>query len=173
MKMTDFTAALVTLFGTAAIADEPTIQSPAPVIHLADTLDETDALGWCIDTLGRGWSEQIQSHSCKPQGGDTQFRFDEATGAIQPVAFDGKCVALRAPDHANVPFGLLDCDPGADNQAFAFDEASMEFRLAGDPSQCVVVSETRRSAGPFMSRDLLVKPCGDVKAQFKQGVIRE
>jgi hypothetical protein len=26
------------------------VQTPAPLIHLADNLDEPDKLGWCIDT---------------------------------------------------------------------------------------------------------------------------
>ena len=54
----------------------PELQTPEPVIYLADNIDEQDALGWCIDTLGRGWSEQLQTHSCKPQGGDVQFAYD-------------------------------------------------------------------------------------------------
>lgn len=47
----------------SAVAAPPELQTPEPVIYLADNIDEKDALGWCIDTLGRGWSEQLQTHS--------------------------------------------------------------------------------------------------------------
>ena len=40
----------------AVQADPPAIRTPAPVIYLADNLDEQDKLGWCIDTKGRGFS---------------------------------------------------------------------------------------------------------------------
>ena len=58
-----------------AFADPPDMKSPTPVIHLADNLDEADNLGWCIDTFGRGLSDRLNAHSCKPQGGDVQFRY--------------------------------------------------------------------------------------------------
>lgn len=80
-----------------------------PVIHLADNLGEADGLGWCIDTLGRGLAETLQIHSCKPQGGDTQFRYDAEAQQIQSVAFKGKCVVLRDADNTAAPFGLFDC----------------------------------------------------------------
>ena len=67
---------LLVLVAASAIAAPPELQTPEPVIYLADNIDEQDALGWCIDTLGRGWSEQLQTHSCKPQGGDVQFAYD-------------------------------------------------------------------------------------------------
>ncbi|WP_195822624.1 ricin-type beta-trefoil lectin domain protein [Roseobacter sp. MH60115] len=173
MKTIFAAAVSTTLLPIPASAEAPQVQSPSPVIYLADNLDEADRLGWCIDTLGRGFSEQIQAHSCKPQGGDTQFRFAPDTGAIQSIAFDGKCLTLSVPESDTVQFGLLDCQPGADSQSFAYDTASMELRLAAHPLQCIVVAETSRTAGPFMSRDLIVQPCDAVVAVFKQWVIRE
>ncbi len=56
-----FLASLISLSANAA---PPELQTPEPVIYLADNIDEKDNLGWCIDTLGRGWSEQLQTHSC-------------------------------------------------------------------------------------------------------------
>lgn len=50
-----------------------TVITPAPVIHLADNLDEADGLGWCIDTVGRGFNTALQVHSCKPQGATCSF----------------------------------------------------------------------------------------------------
>ncbi|MBY5933951.1 RICIN domain-containing protein [Tateyamaria omphalii] len=172
MKTTFAAAMSATFLAIPAVAEEPQVQSPSPIIYLADNLDEVDGLGWCIDTLGRGFSEQIQAHSCKPQGGDTQFRYDTDTGALQSVEFDGKCMTLSAPESDTVPFGLLDCEPGTDSQSFEYDALSKEFRLTTDPSQCVVVAEDSRTAGPFMSRDLTVKPCATVDASLKRWVIR-
>ncbi|WP_159020052.1 hypothetical protein [Algibacter sp. L3A6] len=54
----------------------PIIQTPAPLIHLADNLDEQDELGWCIDTQGNGFAENLHAHSCKPDGGDVQFYYN-------------------------------------------------------------------------------------------------
>ena len=51
-------------------AAPPELQTPAPVIYLADNLDEQDKLGWCIDTVGQGLSDRLHAHSCKPHGGD-------------------------------------------------------------------------------------------------------
>ena len=73
-------------------AAPPELQTPAPVIYLADNLDEQDKLGWCIDTVGRGLFDRLHAHSCKPHGGDVQFKFDAASGHCSPP-----------PSMANVP----------------------------------------------------------------------
>ncbi|MGI9503051.1 MAG: hypothetical protein ACR2RE_08370 [Geminicoccaceae bacterium] len=49
----------------------------------------------------------------------------------------------------------------------------MEFRLAGDETQCVVVAATSIAAGPFMSRDLIHAPCADIAPPLKQWVVRK
>lgn len=74
----DFVASLsvLALLTAPALADTPELRTPPPVIYLSDNLDEVDRLGWCIDTRGRGFSEHLQAHSCKPQGGDVQFQHD-------------------------------------------------------------------------------------------------
>ncbi|MEP3045222.1 MAG: hypothetical protein ABJL55_04815 [Roseibium sp.] len=54
---------LAAFWGGAAQAEPPVLQTPAPVIFLADNMDEKDDLGWCIDTLGRGFGERLQTHS--------------------------------------------------------------------------------------------------------------
>lgn len=99
------------LLATAVSAQEgvtpPDLRTPPPVIHLADNLDEKDGLCWCIDTLGRGFSEDLQVHSCKPQGGDVQFSFLAETGSIRSVAYPGYCVTLRMQAEPT-RFGLAD-----------------------------------------------------------------
>jgi len=146
------------------LAEAPDLKTPAPVIYLADNLDEADNLGWCIDTLGRGFSENLQTHSCKPQGGDVQFSFDAASGQIRSVEFDGKCMELIAPDDPKIAFGLRDCADGNGAQAFAFDASSGRITPADQPANCVTAGEASRTAGPFMSRDLILTPCDTADA---------
>ena len=43
-------------------ANPAIIQTPSPVIHLAENLDEQDQLGYCIDTRGRGFN--VDLHAC-------------------------------------------------------------------------------------------------------------
>ena len=85
----------------AVQADPPAIRTPAPVIYLADNLDEQDKLGWCIDTKGRGFSEFLHVHSCKPHGGDVQFLYDQKLGQIRSAEFSGKCVTLTSNGLSN------------------------------------------------------------------------
>ena len=157
----------------AAHAEPPDLRTPAPVIYLADNLDEQDGLGWCIDTRGRGFSERLHAHSCKPRGGDVQFRYDEAARRIASATFSGKCAALLAPAAAGVTLGLLDCAKDATGQLFEYDSAAMEFRPGADPALCLAAGAASRSAGPFMSRDLALAPCASTDAKFKQWRIKK
>ena len=161
--------AVAAVAAVAAAAAEPDLKTPAPVIYLADNLDEKDNLGWCIDTVGRGLSDRLHAHSCKPRGGDVQFRFDGKTGQIQSATFDGKCAELLNAASSGVKMGLLDC--GGEGQAFTFDADSGEFRPKSDASLCLVVGANGRSAGPFMSRDLMLESCASTDPKFKRWVI--
>ena len=156
-----------------AYAAPPDLKTPAPVIYLADNLDEQDRLGWCIDTRGRGFSDRLHTHSCKPRGGDVQFRYDEAARRIASATFTGKCAALLKPAAAGVTLGLLDCAKDARAQVFDYDAASMEFRPGGDPTLCLAAGAAGRSAGPYMSRDLALAPCASTDSKFKQWRIRK
>jgi len=153
-----------------AHAEEPTIQTPSPVIYLADNLDEKDKLGWCIDTVGRGFAERLHTHSCKPRGGDVQFSFMPETGQIVSVEFENYCMANR-PDTEST-FGLETCDPKSSEQRFSYDADSRELRPSGRPEKCVIVGSNSRSAGPFMSRNLSLADCLDTEASFKEWVIK-
>jgi len=164
-----FLSVVVLCCGQAS-AEMVQVKTPAPVIHLADNLDEADGLGWCIDTVGRGFADTLHAHSCKPQGGDVQFAFDAASGAIRSVAFDGKCMQVSAPGAA-VDFSLLDCDPTVSAQMFAFDSESGTIRPQDASHTCVAVGAASRSAGPFMSRDLILAPCDAVAESHRRWVI--
>ncbi|CTQ51807.1 Ricin-type beta-trefoil lectin domain protein [Roseibium album] len=142
-----------------AFAEAPDLKTPAPVIYLADNLDEADKLGWCIDTQGRGFGENLHAHSCKPQGGDVQFSFDEETSQIRSVAFDDKCMELIAPGDPKIAFGLRDCIGNSTQQQFEFDRSNGHISPIGQSGSCVGVGGTSRRAGPFLSRDLLLMSC--------------
>ena len=160
---------LVTLPANAAT---PELQTPAPVIYLADNLDEKDNLGWCIDTLGRGWSEQLQTHSCKPQGGDVQFSYNEETRQIMSVEFPGKCATLNAAAAAGVSFDLLDCSATSAVQMFIYDAETLEFMPEDDRSLCIAAGSESKSAGPFMSRVLELVPCASTDDSLKQWIVK-
>ena len=159
---------LLLLIPVAASAAPPDLRTPAPVIYLADNLDEKDKLGWCIDTVGRGFGERLHAHSCKPRGGDVQFLYDKAARRIASA----KCATLTAPPATGVSLGLVDCSKDSAAQVFDYAAAAMEFRPGGDPSLCLVAGAAGRSAGPFMSRDLGLAPCGSTDAKLKQWRIK-
>lgn len=158
---------------TAESAVEPKIQMTGPVIYLADNLGETGQRGWCIDTLGRGQGDQLHAHSCKPEGEDTQFSYDETTDTIRSVAYENQCMSFTDPENAKVPFGLVDCVDGDARQKFAYDTESMEIHIGINSSQCVVVAKTISDAGPYQSRDLIASSCDEVDPSRKQWVVRE
>lgn len=155
-----------------AHADAPDLQTPSPVIYLQDNLDETANLGWCIDTVGRGFGEKIHSHSCKPKGGDVQFHFNTESGSIESVEFTGKCLTIVDSTDNNIPFGLLDCVADRQSQQFTYDFANLQFQPASDRSLCIAVGPASRKAGPFMSRDLLLPKCADTELKFSQWIVK-
>ena len=164
---------LLLVLPKAAYAAPPDLRTPAPVIYLADNLDEQDKLGWCIDTVGRGYGERLHAHSCKPRGGDVQFRYEEAARRIASATFSGKCAALVAPAAAGATLGLVDCADNATGQVFDYDASAMEFRPGAERTLCLVAGAASRSAGPYMSRDLALAPCASTGAKFKQWRIKK
>lgn len=155
------------------LAESPAIQTEGPIIHLADNLGEEAKLGWCIDTEGRGQSDQLHAHSCKPTGDDVLFTYDADMKRIESATYTGQCMAYGAPDNAENPFGLIVCDETDPNQSFVHDAKSGHIRLGSDATQCVTVSATIDDAGPFQSRDLLLGACEDLDPSFTTWVIRD
>ncbi|MEO0944735.1 MAG: ricin-type beta-trefoil lectin domain protein [Pseudomonadota bacterium] len=150
-----------------AQAEAPHIKTAAPVIHLADNLDEKDNLWWCIDTLGRGFGERLQAHSCKPNGGDVQFELD--AGMIRSVAFPEYCMALAPND--DTTFALVSCDAMQSSQQFSYEPQTGNITLAADDAQCVAVGGESRSAGPYMSRVLTLADCAEAQVELVQWVV--
>jgi len=165
-----FLSVVVLCCGQAS-AEMVQVKTPAPVIHLADNLDEADGLGWCIDTVGRGFANTLHAHSCKPQGGDVQFAFDEASGTVRSVAFEGKCMQLSEAG-STTDFVLLDCDPANAAQQFTFDGENGTIGPMDASQSCVAVGEGSRSAGPFMSRDLILASCDAVAESHLRWIIK-
>lgn len=175
-KLLLLTTAMSMCAPIGVLADAPVLKSGTPVIYLADNLDEKDQLGWCIDTKGRGFAENLQAHSCKPdrgQASDTQFSYHEASGQIRSVPFEGKCMTLNEGGSGDWPFTLVDCLEGNLAQQFSYDAKTKEIQLASDQSQCVVVADKSNSAGPFMSRELRSASCLSTEDRYKQWVVKD
>ncbi len=174
LKNSSILAALVVVFTPhASLAEAPSIQTVGPIVHLKDNLNEEAKLGWCVDTEGRGLSDQLHAHSCKPNGDDVLFAFSADTGMIASATFDSLCMAYNAPEDAVNPFGLIDCDASDPNQVFAYDTDSMQIHLASAPAQCLTVAATIDDAGPYQSRDLILAACDELEADFKEWVIKD
>ncbi|MAF48961.1 MAG: hypothetical protein QGH73_04550 [Rhodospirillales bacterium] len=155
-----------------APAAPPDLQTPEPVIYLADNLDEQDRLGYCIDTVGRGLSDRLHAHSCKPHGGDVQFYYNRASRQIVSATYSGKCATLNASAAVGVSLGLVDCSVASSGQMFDYNSETLAFRPGGDHSLCLAVGVTSRTAGPFMSRNLELAPCGSTDARYRQWRIK-
>ena len=64
--------------------------------------NEKDKLGWCIDTKGRGFTEELHAHSCKPTNKDASFVFDDdvlfryndVSGQIRSATYANKCAQI-------------------------------------------------------------------------------
>ena len=153
------------------IASVPNIKTPAPMIYLEDNLDEKDQLGYCIDTKGRGFGEKLHAHSCKPRGGDVQFRYDSENERIESETFNNKCVEIIGSPEDGSKLGLLDCVDGSINQSFNYDSELLELRSKSDSRLCLAVGRASRKAGPFMARKLRKYYCNEVSEQYKRWLI--
>ena len=167
-----FISIILFIFSKDIHAAPPSLKTPAPVIYLADNLDEDSQLGWCIDTKGRGFSDKLHAHSCKPGGGDVQFSFDRKYGLIKSVTFENKCLANLGSD-LGTRFGLIDCKIGSPFQSFKYISSTQEFRSNAIINGCIVVGKESRSAGPFMARDLYIANCQSVEPRFREWIIKE
>lgn len=161
------------LFGVTslpALAAPPNLQTPAPVIYLADNLDEKDNLGWCIDTVGRGLADRLHAHSCKPFGGDVQFYYKSSTRQIASATFANLCAEINNAGKSTA-LGLVKCST-ATGQKFSYNKETSEFRPISDANLCLAVGKASRSAGPFMSRSLDLARCDAVDSKYRQWIIK-
>lgn len=147
--------------------------SVKPNIYLADNLDESQQLGYCIDISGHGSSincGSMQAHSCKAAGADTQFSYDVATKTIKAANYDGSCaaggggcLAVLGSLAAGSNFQVTTCD-GSSLQTFSY--SSDRTFVAGGSAFCLAVSAASRAAGPFMARDLALADCSSTDSSL-------
>ncbi len=164
---------LFILWPSSVWGNSPNIQTPAPLIYLNDNLDERDKLGWCIDTIGRGFADRLHTHSCKPYGGDVQFLYREVTLQIISATFVDKCAEIIGPTLKGARLGLIKCSINSLRQKFHFKRETSEFRPKNDDTFCLVVGENSRSAGPFMARSLYLAPCNTTDPKYRKWSIKE
>lgn len=150
----------------------PTIQTPNPVIYLADNLDEQDELGWCIDTQGSGFSDILHAHSCKPAGGDVQFYYNEETRQIFSDEYADFCMEMTGGPIQGMTLNLVQSDPNSSFQKFNYNLESGEFVPEDDNTLCLAVGATSASAGPYMSRTLSLEPTATTDESLKKWVIK-
>lgn len=154
----------------------PKIKTPAPVIHLSNNLDEKDELGYCIDTIGRGRSDRLHLHSCKPEGGDVQFTLDISTGQIKSATYDNLCAEIASKevvnDNAMGNLKLVKCQRTI-MQKFTYDQNSAQIRPQGIDNFCLASSGDSKKAGPYMSRDLVIGLCKVIPTHLKSWTILE
>ena len=151
----------------------PILQTPSPVIHLADNLDEQDQLGYCIDTRGKGFNEELHAHSCKPSGGDVQFFYNKETLQICSVEFTGYCIEMPGGALKGMSLRLVESDTSSSDQKFIYNKDSGEFLPEEDLTLCLAVGETSAAAGPYMSRSLTLELSSETDLKLKQWVILE
>jgi len=152
-------------------ATPPIIQTPSPVIHLADNLDEKDQLGYCIDTRGRGFNEELHAHSCKARGGDVQFSYNKETLQICSVEFIGYCIEMPGGASKGMSLRLVENNTSSSDQKFIYNEDSGEFVPEKDLTLCLAAGKTSAAAGTYMSRSLTLELSSETDVKLKQWVI--
>jgi len=153
-------------------SNTPNIQSPNPIIHLADNLDEQDKLGYCIDTDGKDFSDSLQVHSCKPQGDDVLFYYDEETQQISSATYSGFSAAMIGGPKIGMTISLVKSDPESSEQKFIYNKESGEFRPKENTELCLAAGSESDAAGPYMSRTLSLQPRESTDKKLKTWVIK-
>ena len=173
------TSTSILLFvAVSASADAPNVPTDAPYIVLSDNLDEPNGYGFCIDTLSRGQTDLMQTHSCKPakqgaarnsSGHDTRFEYDEDTSQVASYAFEGFCMQALIADVTTV-FALLECSDHP-RQKFVFNAHDQSLRLHEDQTRCVSVAPETVPAGPWVKRALHLTECDDTEEVLKRWTV--
>ena len=157
--------------------EAPEVPSAAPYIVLNANLDEPNGYGFCMDTYGRGQTDLMQTHTCKPakadeprnySGHDTRFEYNEETQQVMSYAFEGYCMQALVASDVTV-FALLQCSDHS-RQKFVHKEDGT-IRLEEDQKRCVTVASKTVPAGPWVKRPLQLETCDDVDASLKQWTV--
>lgn len=173
-----FALAALTVPANIAIADAPQVPTEPPYIALGDNHDEPNNYGFCIDTDGRGQTDLLQSHTCKPaepdaprnaSNHDTRFAYDPDTLQVVSYPFEGYCMqALLA--NVRTEFALLSCSDHP-RQKFLYQAEDQTLRLNEDPTRCVSVADQTQPAGPWVKRALYLTPCAETDPALMQWIV--
>ena len=153
-------------------SNAPDIKSPNPIIYLADNLDEQDRLGYCIDTDGKDFSDSLQVHSCKPNGDDVLFYYDEETQQICSATYPGFSAAMIGGPKIGMTISLVKSEPESSEQKFIYDKKSGEFRPKENTELCLAAGSESDDAGPYMSRTLSLQPRESTDKKLKTWIIK-
>ncbi len=160
---------------SSALGGTSNVPSDPPYIVLSKNLDEPNGYGFCMDTYGRGQTDLMQTHTCKPSkegtsrdysGNDTRFEYNESTQQIMSYAFEGYCMQALIASDVTV-FALLECSDHS-RQKFVYNSKDESIRLAEDKNRCITVSSTTVPAGPWVKRPLKLETCDEIDASLKQ-----
>ncbi len=174
-----FVASSLILSPSILMAAEPNVPTAPPYIVLSDNLDEPNGYGFCIDTYGKGHSELLQTHTCKPKpeegsprdhsGHDVRFEYNSETNQIQSYAFEGLCMqGLLATGKSEL--ALLECSD-AKHQGFVYSEEDQTFRLKADMSYCLAITTETQKAGPWVKRPLELAQCDEVEPKLMKWTV--
>ena len=153
-------------------SNAPNIQTPDPIIYLADNLDEQDKLGYCIDTDGKGFSDSLQVHSCKPNGDDVLFYYDKETQQICSATYPGFSAAMIGGPKVGMTISLVKSEPESSEQKFIYYKESGEFRPKENTELCLAAGSESDAAGPYMSRTLSLQPTESTDKKLKTWIIK-
>ena len=153
-------------------SNAPNIQTPDPIIYLADNLDEQDKLGYCIDTDGKDFSDSLQVHSCKPNGDDVLFYYDEETQQICSATYPGFSAAMIGGPKIGMTISLVKSEPESSEQKFIYYRESGEFRPKENTELCLAAGSDSDDAGPYMSRTLSLQPTKSTDKKLKTWIIK-
>lgn len=153
-------------------SNAPNIQSPEPIIYLADNLDEQDKLGYCIDTDGKDFSDSLQVHSCKPNGDDVLFYYNEETLQISSATYQGFSAAMIGGPKKGMTISLIKSDSESSEQKFIYYKETGEFRPKENTKLCLAAGSESDDAGPYMSRTLSLQPSESTDKKLKTWIIK-
>ena len=153
-------------------SNAPNIQTPDPIIYLADNLDEQDKLGYCIDTDGKDFSDSLQVHSCKPNGDDVLFYYDEETQQICSATYPGFAAAMVGGPAVGMTISLIKSDPKSSDQKFIYYKESGELLPKENMNLCLAAGSKSDAAGPYMSRTLSLEPRESTDKKLKTWIIK-
>ena len=164
---------------TLVFAGEPQVPSKPPYIVLSENHDEPNGYGFCLDTVGRGQSDRLHTHSCKParegaartsSSNDTRFEYNADTMQIASYPFIGYCMQVVDPSQALTEFALLECSDNP-NQKFSYNPNEQTIVPHGNPTLCLGVASETVQAGPWVKRALTLTQCSDTDATLLKWTI--